>query len=146
MDLGKLFALALVLSSCSLHYAGCQLEPPLFLTPLIKSGLISEAQNSARVHNFLPGSISYSGFITVNEEYNSNLFFWYFPATSVSPSSRTKQDKASFYYANNDCPSRQTRPPLPSSSGAKEAQESRSSTPSSPKTGPSNRTLRTLPS
>ena len=29
---------------------------------------------------------SYSGFITVNEDYNSNMFFWFFPAQSGNTS------------------------------------------------------------
>lgn len=52
---------------------------PLFLTPLIKSGETVQAREAAQVKD-LTSIISYSGFITVNEEYNSNLFFWYFPA------------------------------------------------------------------
>lgn len=33
----------------------------------------------------LPGANvkSYSGYLTVNKEYNSNLFFWFFPAVAV---------------------------------------------------------------
>lgn len=33
----------------------------------------------------LPGANvkSYSGYLTVNKEYNSNLFFWFFPALAV---------------------------------------------------------------
>ncbi|ODM93970.1 Venom serine carboxypeptidase [Orchesella cincta] len=52
---------------------------PLFLSPLIKAGELSKAQEAALVFEFLP-LISYSGYITVNEEYNSNIFFWFFPA------------------------------------------------------------------
>lgn len=53
---------------------------PLFLTPLIKSGETVQAREAALVREqFLPLT-SYSGFITVNETFNSNLFFWYFPA------------------------------------------------------------------
>lgn len=53
---------------------------PLFLTPLIKSGETVQAREAALVREqFLP-LISYSGFITINETFNSNLFFWYFPA------------------------------------------------------------------
>ncbi|KAJ6635073.1 putative serine carboxypeptidase CPVL [Pseudolycoriella hygida] len=61
---------------------------PLFLTPLIKSGNITEARSLSLVLELpnssvdIPSRPSYSGFITVNETYNSNLFFWFFPATS----------------------------------------------------------------
>lgn len=52
----------------------------LILTPFIKEGRINEARNACRVNPevFLDFE-SYSGFLTVNETYNSNLFFWYFP-------------------------------------------------------------------
>ena len=52
---------------------------PLFLTPYIQKGKIDEARELARVTN-LTSVVSYSGFLTVNAEYNSNLFFWFFPA------------------------------------------------------------------
>lgn len=66
------------------------LRDPLFLTPLIESGNITEARNLSLVLT-LPNSSknlqnrpSYSGFIEVNKTFNSNLFFWFFPATSVN--------------------------------------------------------------
>lgn len=54
---------------------------PLFLTPLIESGKIKEAQNLSRITGeaFLEIE-NYSGYLTVNKKYNSNLFFWFFPA------------------------------------------------------------------
>lgn len=61
---------------------------PLFLTPYITSGNIVEARNLSLVLTLpnssldIPSRPSYSGFITVNETYDSNLFFWFFPATS----------------------------------------------------------------
>lgn len=55
---------------------------PLILTPLIKAGNIKEAQAAARVTlDDFKNTPSYSGYFTVNENFNSNLFFWYFPAT-----------------------------------------------------------------
>lgn len=58
------------------------LGPPLLLSPLIRAGKIEEARNRSLVRNLpLPRDlVSYSGFITVNETANSNLFFWFFPA------------------------------------------------------------------
>ena len=54
---------------------------PLFLTPLIESGKIEEARLKATVqHKEMNNIKSYSGYFTVNKEYNSNLFFWFFPA------------------------------------------------------------------
>ena len=57
---------------------------PLLLTPLIKAGKIREAQDLARVTN-LTDVISYSGFLTVNQKYDSNLYFWFFPAAVSNP-------------------------------------------------------------
>ncbi|XP_046403576.1 venom serine carboxypeptidase [Ischnura elegans] len=55
---------------------------PLYLTPLIESGDIKQAQKLSRVGALAGVSkiSSYSGYLTVNKEYNSNLFFWFFPA------------------------------------------------------------------
>lgn len=54
---------------------------PLFLTPLIENGKIDEARTKSVVQHKEMGDISsYSGYFTVNKEYNSNLFFWFFPA------------------------------------------------------------------
>ncbi|XP_059058201.1 venom serine carboxypeptidase-like [Achroia grisella] len=52
----------------------------LILTALIKNGSVELARNLSQVNsdNF-KGVVSYSGFITVKEQYNSNMFFWYFP-------------------------------------------------------------------
>lgn len=54
---------------------------PLFLTPLIENGKIDEARNKAVVqHKEMDTVSSYAGFLTVNKKYNSNMFFWFFPA------------------------------------------------------------------
>ncbi|XP_012229989.1 venom serine carboxypeptidase [Linepithema humile] len=54
---------------------------PLFLTPLIENGKIEEARVKAIVsHEEMYDVSSYAGYLTVNKEYNSNLFFWFFPA------------------------------------------------------------------
>ncbi|XP_051856184.1 probable serine carboxypeptidase CPVL [Antechinus flavipes] len=54
---------------------------PLFLTPYIKSGRIQEGKQLSLVSPFPGVNVkSYSGYLTVNETYNSNLFFWFFPA------------------------------------------------------------------
>ncbi|XP_049525024.1 LOW QUALITY PROTEIN: venom serine carboxypeptidase [Dermacentor silvarum] len=57
---------------------------PLFLTPLIKEGKLEEAKSKSKVGPLgadreVPG---YSGYITVNPQYNSNLFFWFVPSLS----------------------------------------------------------------
>lgn len=54
---------------------------PLFLTPYIEAGQLSEGRNLSKVGPLEGTDIeSYAGFFTVNKEYNSNIFFWYFPA------------------------------------------------------------------
>lgn len=55
---------------------------PLFLTPFVKNGSVEAGRTAAKVkHDAIPGDIeSYSGYLTVDEQFNSNLFFWYFPA------------------------------------------------------------------
>ena len=56
---------------------------PLILTPFIESGQIETAQKLARVTNLTTLDIeSYSGYFTVNKTFNSNMFFWYFPAAN----------------------------------------------------------------
>lgn len=56
----------------------------LFLTPLIKDGKLDEAKSKSKIGTLgadheVPG---YSGYITVNPQYNSNLFFWFVPSLS----------------------------------------------------------------
>ncbi|CAH2104266.1 unnamed protein product [Euphydryas editha] len=52
----------------------------LILTPFIEKGQFDEARKASIVNSKLfLGVDSYSGFITVNKTYNSNIFFWYFP-------------------------------------------------------------------
>lgn len=54
---------------------------PLILTPYLKSGSIQLAQNLSLVPLTKKiGIESYAGFFTVDSQYNSNLYFWYFPA------------------------------------------------------------------
>ncbi|CAB3250479.1 unnamed protein product [Arctia plantaginis] len=52
----------------------------LMLSKYLKEGRTKEARTACKVDSevFL-GIKSYSGFFTVNETYNSNIFFWYFP-------------------------------------------------------------------
>lgn len=54
---------------------------PLFLTPLIEAGRIKEAQDAAKVGPLRGAEnvTSFSGYLTVNKAFNSNLFFWFFP-------------------------------------------------------------------
>ncbi|KAM4689636.1 putative serine carboxypeptidase CPVL [Discoglossus pictus] len=60
---------------------------PLFLTPYLESGKTDEARELSLVGQ-LPGANvkSYAGYLTVNKAYNSNLFFWFFPAQETPES------------------------------------------------------------
>ena len=64
-------------------------DGPLFLTPLIEAGELQQAREQSRVSG-LPGPgadiASHAGFITVNQQLNSNLFFWFFESRLSSPS------------------------------------------------------------
>ncbi|XP_055624010.1 venom serine carboxypeptidase [Toxorhynchites rutilus septentrionalis] len=57
---------------------------PLFLTPFVKNGTVDAGRQAAKVnHSSIPADVeSYSGYLTVDETFNSNLFFWYFVAKS----------------------------------------------------------------
>lgn len=65
--------------------AGHAYEKPLILTPLIKAGKLDEAKQLAQVKDLpnAPQVDSFSGFLTVNEQYESNLFFWFFRNVSL---------------------------------------------------------------
>nr|XP_054926486.1 probable serine carboxypeptidase CPVL [Dermacentor andersoni] len=65
---------------------GDDVGEPLFLTPLIESGKYQEALHKSRVGKIgsIPNVLSYSGFITVNKDLGSNLFFWFFPAMALA--------------------------------------------------------------
>ena len=55
----------------------------LLLTPYIDAGKLSEGRQLSavkRMPNGAPQLESFSGFFTVNKTYNSNMFFWFFPA------------------------------------------------------------------
>ncbi|XP_059058195.1 venom serine carboxypeptidase-like [Achroia grisella] len=55
-------------------------SPALILTPYIKRNETEKARNLSEVDKSLFLNVSsYSGFVTVDERYNSNMFFWYFP-------------------------------------------------------------------
>ncbi|KAJ6640697.1 Venom serine carboxypeptidase [Pseudolycoriella hygida] len=59
----------------------------LFLTPYIEKGQIDLAKKLAVVnHDEMKWLESYAGYLTVNKQFNSNIFFWFFPA-QTQPSS-----------------------------------------------------------
>lgn len=116
MKFSRILFLLLVTSSSSKESKESSSEKnlPLFLTPLIKEGKISTAQKLAAVlfprhENLLIPETqwpqSYSGFITVNEDLGTNLFFWFFPA-KVSKQKyfffwKFKNASISYFYKNN---------------------------------------------
>ncbi|KAJ2953879.1 hypothetical protein O0L34_g1507 [Tuta absoluta] len=61
--------------------AGFEAGDPVLLTPYIDRKELEEARKAAYVDPdyLLPDMDSYAGYLTVNKEYNANLWFWYFP-------------------------------------------------------------------
>lgn len=60
---------------------GANLDGPLILTPLIEQNKIEEAQAASKVNFDEFGNVTiYSEYLTVGKVYDSNLFFWFFPA------------------------------------------------------------------
>jgi len=59
---------------------------PLFITPYLKEGKIQEARDLSLVvlPNDTQNTRSFSGFLTVDEKFKSNMFFWFFPAKKGS--------------------------------------------------------------
>lgn len=93
----QIFAVLIYVFSLTLHISECNDQTwttappeeveekgePLILTPLIKAGKIKEAQEASEVKfSGFKNVKSYSGYFTVNDKYNSNLFFWFFPSRS----------------------------------------------------------------
>ncbi|KAK5644824.1 hypothetical protein RI129_006124 [Pyrocoelia pectoralis] len=65
-------------TTCNNNIDDCN---PLILTTLIRKGKVKEARLKAEVkHEDFKNVKSYSGYFTVNENFNSNLFFWFFPS------------------------------------------------------------------
>ncbi|XP_071942895.1 probable serine carboxypeptidase CPVL [Antedon mediterranea] len=53
---------------------------PLILTPYIESGNIDEGRKLSLVSTLNSTIKSYAGYFTVDKTFNSNTFFWFFPA------------------------------------------------------------------
>lgn len=92
-------------------------SPPLHLTPYIREGKLAEGRKLAEVRS-LPGNEkiqlkSYSGYLTVNDEHDSNMFFWFFPALV----------RSSILFFETDFAFSQVRKIPRSCCGFKEAQE-----------------------
>lgn len=80
---------------------------PLLVTPYLRSGHILRAKQLARVADvFRPQRVaSYSGYFTVSDQHNSNLFFWFFPApvtTIALHQLYTLQQQSYLYYENHN--------------------------------------------
>ncbi|TRY70301.1 hypothetical protein TCAL_02456 [Tigriopus californicus] len=61
------------------NYSKSEVGDPLFLTPLLEANKVSQARKQAKVGE-ISAIPSYTGFMTVNKNFNSNMFFWYVPA------------------------------------------------------------------
>lgn len=57
----------------------------LILTPYLKNGKVEEAKKLSYVNmdSIIENITSYAGYITVDETFNSNTWFWYFAAEEV---------------------------------------------------------------
>lgn len=63
---------------------GADVGERLILTPLLKEGRIEEAQEAALVNSIaFEGVISYSAYFTVDEAFDSNIYFWFFPSAGI---------------------------------------------------------------
>lgn len=73
----------------------------LILTPYIEDGRVEEARALSAVSGgpFPEDIPSHSGFFTVNKQYNSSLFFWFFPAEVSNPL------QLNLYKCSNHCES-----------------------------------------
>ena len=78
--------LILIFSAMICKASSQDVGEPLYLTPYIQSGDVELGRELARVVEPMEGIEvaeleSYSGFITTNASTESNMFFWFFPAT-----------------------------------------------------------------
>ncbi|CAH0405029.1 unnamed protein product [Chilo suppressalis] len=66
--------------------SGFDAGSPVLLTPFLEQNKLEEAREAAKVESdyLLPDMDSYAGYLTVNKEYNANLWFWYFPVSDKS--------------------------------------------------------------
>lgn len=63
------------------YYDGGDTGDPVFLTEYIETGQFELAKNLSLVdHVDMKWLKSYAGYLTVNKDYKSNMFFWFFPA------------------------------------------------------------------
>ncbi|RZF45122.1 hypothetical protein LSTR_LSTR011966 [Laodelphax striatellus] len=53
---------------------------PLFVTPYLERDEADKARKLSEVKPFIKGHTSYAGYFTVHKQFNSNLFFWFFPS------------------------------------------------------------------
>ncbi|GFO45469.1 carboxypeptidase [Plakobranchus ocellatus] len=58
---------------------------PLLLSLFLKSRKVKEVERESRVQLDGVNIESYSGYITVDERLDKNLFFWFFPAAKIEP-------------------------------------------------------------
>lgn len=74
-----MFRVILCLCFISCWYLSYAANPPVYVSPYLPSNYTA-GQNASKVTNLDYEYDSYAGYITVDERYGSNMFFWYFPA------------------------------------------------------------------
>ena len=79
-----LYEVSLFLSIFPDQYLSSRCDP-LLLTPYIEANRLVEAKELSEVKHLSPNFHikSYSGFLTVDKKYGSNLFFWFFPSLVI---------------------------------------------------------------
>ena len=68
------------------EFSGQEVGEELKLTPLILRGRLEEAKARSEVKGLEIDTVSYSGFLTIKNKWESNMFFWFFPS-QVNPGS-----------------------------------------------------------
>ena len=61
----------------------------LHVTPLLKSGANGAAVARAAAETHIGNVTSYTGYFTVDEKHDGNMFFWYFPSQDNNPDAPT---------------------------------------------------------
>ncbi|KAK9877321.1 hypothetical protein WA026_017718 [Henosepilachna vigintioctopunctata] len=75
-----LVALAIQFTECRSEKSSKEINP-LFISEFISAGKIDEARKRSEVrHSLFFNKTSFSGYLTVNKAFNSNMFFWFFPS------------------------------------------------------------------
>ena len=65
------------------NFSESEVGQPLVLTDFIKNGSIAEGVKKSKVTNVLQSEVSYSGYLRLDNDIKSEMFFWFFPARHI---------------------------------------------------------------